>query len=97
MTSGSDFSAALGAETYEFNNTCEADRISLEFFGSAINAGNVTFNLSKKSIVSQSVISEYTIKGFGKDESLADTDAYNKFNSGIYTQGLYGGYDSSIS
>lgn len=97
LTSGSDLSAALGAETYEFYNTCEADRISLKFFGSTINAGNVTFNLSKKSIVSQTVTSEYTIKGFGKDESLADTDAYNKFNSGIYTQGLYGGYDSNVS
>ena len=97
LTSGSDLAAALGAETYEFLNTGEADRISLAFSGGAINAGNVTFSLSKKSDVTQTVTTEYTIKGFGQSESLADTEAYNKFNSGTYTQGLYGAYDPNVS
>lgn len=97
LTSGSDLTAALGAETYQFLNTGEADRISLTFSGGAINAGNVTFSLSKKSDVTQTVTTEYTIKGFGQSESLADAEAYNKFNSGIYTQGLYGAYNSNVS
>ena len=97
LASGSDLASALGASTYEFLNTGEADRMSLTFSGGAINAGNVTFSLSKKSNVTQTVTSEYTIKGFGQSESLADTKAYNKFNSGIYTQGLYGSYDPNVS
>ena len=87
----------LLAQSYGFETAEDASRISLEFSGNSINGGGVAFNLSKKADISQNVISTYTIKGYGKTEPLYVTNAYYKFNNGIYSEGLYGPYNPNTS
>jgi len=95
--SSGGFSSLLNTKNYQLLTTGDADRICLEFSGGNITAGGVAFDLTKDSNITQTVQSEYTIKGFGLSQSAATTNAYNKFNSGIYTQGLYGAYNPSTS
>ena len=87
----------MSGESFECSTTEESDRVQVAFSGGAIVGGNVTFNLSKKSIVSKNVTNEYIVKGFGLSASASKTQAYNKFNSGIYSQDQYGDYSSEFS
>ena len=97
VSSTSALASVLNATPYQFYNTGEADRISFGLSGGAITAGSVTFSLNKKTTISKNVISEYTIEGLASTSGASVTNAFNKFNSGIYTQGLYGAYDPNSS
>ena len=92
-----ELATALSGESFEFSTTEESDRVQVTFSGGVITGGNVTFNLSKKSIVSKNVTNEYTVKGFGLSASDSETEAFNKFNSGIYSEDQYGDYSSEFS
>ena len=92
-----ELATALSGESFEFSTTEESDRVQVTFSGGVITGGNVTFNLSKKSIVSKNVTNEYTVKGFGLNASDSETEAFNKFNSGIYSEDQYGDYSSEFS
>ena len=97
QSSSSGLASILNSTTYAFEHAGEADRISVEFSGESINAGNITFSLNKKSSITKTVQSNYTIKANASASGASVTAAYDKFNSGIYTTSLYGAYDPSSS
>ena len=93
----SELSGILNSFIYGILTTGDASRISFNISGNNISSGDITFSLSKKSNVTKTVNSLYYIKGFATSSGESVTKAYDKFNSGIYSEGEFGDYDPSSS
>tara|TARA_Y100001963_G_scaffold159529_1_gene263556 strand:- start:107 stop:3223 length:3117 start_codon:yes stop_codon:yes gene_type:complete len=97
--SSNELYSFLIARNWDFGHAGKADRISLNFSDARITGGSTIFELDKKANHNNTVSNDYTIQGYSAASSGAsETNAYNKWGSGIYTLDKWGyPYEEGIS